>query len=231
MRQGLVVDLGQKDYRECWDLQHRIHRARQRDLLPDCLFLVEHPHVLTLGRKGNRENVLINESGLKKRGIPVLAIERGGDVTYHGPGQIVGYPIFNLEKNGGGVIEFIERLEEVMILSLKDFGISGERNPRNRGVWVGDEKLGFVGVAVIRGITLHGFALNVAPDLFCFEMINPCGLKGVRVTSMGELLGISPQMREIKERIIIHMERVFGLSLEVRDQNTLLAGIPEPDTQ
>jgi lipoate-protein ligase B len=229
MRHALVVDLGQKDYKECWGLQHRVHQARQKDLLPDCLLLVEHPHVLTLGRKGNRENVLINESSLRKRGIPILAIERGGDVTYHGPGQIVGYPIFNLEMNGGGVIEFIERLEDVMIFTLKDFGISGERNPRNRGVWVGDEKLGFVGVAVIKGVTLHGFALNAAPDLFCFEMINPCGLKGVRVTSMSKLLGKPLLMKEIKERVISHTETVFGFSLEGCDQEALLV-LTKPST-
>ena len=118
-----------------------------------------------------------------------------------------------------------------MILTLEDFGITGERNPRNRGVWVGDAKLGFVGVAVIKGVTLHGFALNVAPDLFFFEMINPCGLKGVRVVSMSALLGKAPRMREVKESIISHMKRVFGLSMDARVESALLAGIPEPDTK
>ena len=227
MNRAMVVDLGQKDYKECWDLQLGIHHLRCLDLVPNCLLLVEHPHVLTLGRKGNRNNVLINETSLKKRGIPVLAIERGGDVTYHGPGQLVGYPIFNLETGGGGVIEFIECLEEVMIRALKDFGIFGERNERNRGVWIGEEKIGFVGVAVRKGITFHGFALNVDPDLFCFEMINPCGLKGVKITSMGALLERPPSMMEIKERVITHVEEVFGLTLERAGQDDLLSEIPK----
>ncbi len=188
MRKAIVIDLGFQDFRECWTLQHRIHRARKEEILPDCLLLVEHPHVLPLEGEARKKTFSSQKRLLRERGLSCLSIERGGDVVYHGPGQLVGYPIFALKREGIGIVDFVWRLEEVMIQILKDYGIIGQRNERNSGVWVGKDKVGFVGIAVRSGISLHGFALNVNPDLSFFELIQPCGLKGVKATSMKALL-------------------------------------------
>ena len=222
----MVIDLAYKDYEECLNIQHTTHRARREGLLPDCLLLVEHPHVLTIGKRGKRDNVLVPEPFLQEQGIPCLTIERGGDVTYHGPGQLLGYPIFALRGKGKGVTEFVGRLEEVMIRILGDYGIEGERNEKNRGVWVGKEKVGFVGIAVRRGIAFHGFALNVDPELSFFELIHPCGLTGVKVTSMGSLLGRGMPLYEVKERAILHFEEIFDLSLERIETDLFLSRMP-----
>jgi lipoate-protein ligase B len=224
VRVALVVDLGLKNYEECWDLQRRIHHARMEELIPDCLLMVEHPHVFTIGRKGKKENVLVPESRLQQQGIPCLNIERGGDVTYHGPGQMVGYPIFGLGR--GGVTDFVDRLEEVMILILKEYGITGERNERNRGVWVGNDKIGFVGIAIRKGVTFHGFALNVDPALPYFEMIHPCGLTGVKVTSMSQLLGKKLLFDEVKTTAVHCLGKVFELGIEVAELDFLLSKLP-----
>ena len=213
MRKAIVIDLGFQGFEECWDLQHRLHRARKEETLPDCLLLVEHPHVFTLGRGGKKENILVSESFLRERGLSCLSIERGGDVVYHGPGQLAGYPIFALKREGIGIVNFVWRLEEVMIQILKDYGIMGQRNERNRGVWVGKDKLGFVGIAVRSGISLHGFALNVNPDLSFFELIQPCGLKGVKATSMNALLGKGIPLEAVKERAMVHFQEVFNITM------------------
>jgi lipoate-protein ligase B len=214
MAQALAVDLARMDYERCLALQHRVHQARFEGLIPDCLLLVEHPHVLTIGRRGKTENILVPEPLLRTRDIPCVSIERGGDVTYHGPGQLIGYPIFGLKGKGKGVSAHVEGLEEVMIRILRDYGISGERNARNRGVWVGEAKIGFVGIAVRKGISLHGIALNAAPDLSFFEIIHTCGLKGVEVTSIQRLRGSGVSLEKIKACAISHFEKVFDLSLE-----------------
>jgi lipoyl(octanoyl) transferase len=211
---AIVIDLARQDFDECWTLQHRLHRARKEEILPDCLLLVEHPHVLTIGRGGKKENILVSETLLCERGIPCLSIERGGDVIYHGPGQLVGYPIFALKREGIGIIDFVWRLEEVMIQILKDYGIIGQRSERNRGVWVGKDKVGFVGIAVRSGISLHGFALNVNPDLSFFELIQPCGLKEVKATSIKALLGKEISLEEVKESAIVYFQEVFNISMQ-----------------
>jgi len=219
---AMVIDLARQDFEECWTLQHRIHRARKEEILPDCLLLVEHPHVLTLGRGGKRENILVSETLLHERGIACLSIERGGDVVYHGPGQLVGYPIFALKREGIGIVNFVWRLEEVMIQILKDYGIIGQRNERNRGVWVGKDKVGFVGIAVRSGISLHGFALNVNPDLSFFELIQPCGLKGVKATSINALLRKEIDLGELKESAIVYFQKVFNISMQRMKMSELL---------
>ncbi len=215
MQRAMVVDLAYKDYEECLAIQHTAHRARSEDLLPDCLLLVEHPHVLTIGKRGKRDNVRVPEPFLRKQGIPCITIERGGDVTYHGPGQLLAYPIFSLKGKGKGVIEFVGRLEEVMIRILRDYGIDGERNELNRGVWVGKEKVGFVGIAVRRRITFHGFALNVDPELQYFSFIIPCGIQDRPVTSMASLLGRSITLEGVTPMVVQSFERVFGRKANV----------------
>jgi lipoyl(octanoyl) transferase len=209
------------------NLQHAVHGARAEDLLPDTLLLVEHPHVLTFGRRAHEENVLVSESALQQQGVTCVHIERGGDVTYHGPGQQLAYPIFALQKCGIGVLDFVEKLEEVMIHILKDYGITGERSKRNRGVWVENKKIGFVGIAVQKGIAFHGLALNVDPDLKFFQMINPCGLKEVQITSMADLLGKKVSPEKINDRLIFHFEKIFDMTLKQVKPNDLRARIQE----
>jgi len=227
MPDPLVSDLKTMDYETCLKLQHKVHGARVQGLLPDTLLLVEHPHVLTFGRRSHEENVLVSESALRQQGITCVHIERGGDVTYHGPGQLVAYPIFALRKNGIGVLDFVERLETVMIRVLKDYGIRGERNERNRGVWVGGKKIGFVGIAVQKGISFHGLALNISPDLGFFQMIHPCGLKEVHITSMADLLEKTVSLAEIKTRVVFHLEKIFDMTLEQVKPNDLRERLPE----
>jgi lipoyl(octanoyl) transferase len=219
----LIVDLGTLAYQEAWDLQHRIHEAKQAGLSADVLLLLEHAHVFTLGKNAKRENILISESALKERGIDCVSIERGGDVTYHGPGQLIGYPIFFLEALKLKVVDFVGRLEEVMIRVLESYGLPAQRSSLNRGVWVKEAKLGFVGIALRRGITLHGFALNVAPKLSYYNMIYSCGLKGVEIVSLSSLLRRSISMEEVKKRTIDSFESVFHLKAEQTSLTDLLA--------
>jgi len=218
---SIVVDLGLMEYTSCWKLQHGIHRARRRNLLPDCLLLVEHPRVMTFGKGKSRDNLLVAQRVLDEQKIPCVDIERGGDVTYHGPGQLVGYPIFGL-RGGIGVVDFVERLEEIMIRILDTYGIPGKRDPRNRGVWVGNKKIGFVGIAVRKGISLHGFALNVNLDLTPFRMINPCGLHDVEISSLKDLLQKDIPMGSLKELTVSLYEEIFGCSTEKRDLENVL---------
>jgi len=210
----LIVDLGTVAYQEAWDLQHKIHEAKQAGLEADVLLLLEHPHVFTLGKNAKKENILVSESALKDEGIDCVSIERGGDVTYHGPGQLIGYPIFFIEARKLKVVDFVDRLEEVMIRVLQSYGLPAERNPLNRGVWVKSSKLGFVGIALRRGITLHGFALNVAPKLSYYNMIYSCGLKGVEIVSLSSLLRKSISMEEVKKKTIASFEDVFALKTD-----------------
>lgn len=218
-----VVDLGTIAYQEAWDLQHRIHQAKQAGLPADVLFLLEHPHIFTLGKNAKRENILVPETVLREQGIDCVSIERGGDVTYHGPGQLLGYPIFFLEALKLRVVDFVERLEEVMIRVLTSYGLPAQRSSLNRGVWVKEAKLGFVGIALRRGITLHGFALNVAPKLSYYEMIHSCGLKGVKIVSLSSLLRKSIPMEEVKKKTITSFEDVFDLKTEQISLTDLLA--------
>ena len=218
-----IVDLGSIDYQEAWNLQHQIHQAKQAGLSAEVLLLLEHPHVFTLGKNAKKENILVPETVLRDQGIDCVSIERGGDVTYHGPGQLLGYPIFFLEALKLRVVDFVERLEEVMIRVLASYGLPAQRSSLNRGVWVNEAKLGFVGIAVQRGITLHGFALNVAPKLSYYEMIHSCGLKGVKIVSLSSLLRKSIPMEEVKKKTIASFEDVFNLKTEQVSLTSLLA--------
>jgi lipoate-protein ligase B len=222
---ALVIDLGRMDFRECWSIQHEVHLARVESRLPDCLLLVEHPHVFTIGKNGDKRNILVPGSFLEKKGIDIVSIERGGDVTYHGPGQIIGYPIFLLKGHRFGVTELVSLMEEVMIQVLKDFGINGERNRLNRGVWVGKEKIGFIGIAVRRSVVMHGFALNVSPDLSFFKMIHSCGLKDVNITSMSTLLKKHVDSKGVKKSVVSHFRSILNLDMEEINRELLLKKI------
>ena len=226
---SIVVDLGLMEYNFCWKLQQGIHEARRRNIIPDCLILVEHPGVMTFGRGRNRGNLLVSQQVLVKHGISCVNIERGGDVTYHGPGQLVGYPVFALKSHGIGVLDFVERLEEIMIRMLAMYGISGERDLRNRGVWVKGKKIGFVGIAVRKGISFHGFALNVNLDLFPFQMINPCGLQNIEITSMKNLIEKPIPMELLKNRSILLHEEIFDCSMGKKTLETLMEILAQND--
>ena len=208
-RQGYRIDLGLIDYAEAWDLQHRLWARRVANVLPDLLLFLEHPHVLTLGRRGNRSPLLASQNVLERKNIPLFHIERGGDVTYHGPGQTVVYPILDLKGYGYRLVRYIEQLEEVILRTLKDFGIDGRRDSLNRGVWVGQEKIASVGVAIKRWVSFHGLALNYETDLSYFNLINPCGLEGVKMTSVAKILGTKIDPEELSRRIHFHFEQVF----------------------
>lgn len=180
-----VLNLGKCDYKKALDIQYNILEKRQKGEIADTLILVEHPPVITLGRHAAESNVVVPEKYLRDNGIGVYHIERGGDVTYHGYGQIVGYPIVDLRGKGIGIREFVEKLEETFIQLLKDkYSVDSGRNPEFTGVWVGNSKITAIGLAVKRGVTMHGFAFNVNTNLDHFKLIVPCGISGKGVTSL-----------------------------------------------
>ncbi|MGD0915041.1 MAG: lipoyl(octanoyl) transferase LipB [Thermodesulfobacteriota bacterium] len=206
---GYFIDLGLIEYEKAWDLQHRLWSRRVEEKLPDLVILLEHPHVITLGRRGNRAHLVTPPEVLGAMKIPIFHVERGGDITYHGPGQMVVYPILNLREYGYRIVRYIDQLEEVVLRVLGDFGIEGRRDPLNRGVWVEKKKIASVGVAIKRWVSFHGFALNYETDLKYFDLINPCGLKGKRVTSMAEILEAEIPRKRLSERILFHFKEVF----------------------
>jgi len=186
--------------------------------VPDTLILVEHDRVYTLGRNADEGNVVAAPAALKDAGIEIVRTTRGGDVTYHGPGQIVGYPILDLRARGEGAVEYVGCLEEVLIRLLAEYGIEGQRDRANRGVWVGREKVAALGVRVTRGITMHGFALNVTVDLQPFGGIIPCGIRGRGVTSMARLVpGVT--VESVKPRLIEQFRIVFRYQGEQDTRN------------
>ncbi len=213
-KKGLILDLGLIDYKKAWDLQHELWLKRVEERLPDLLLILEHPHVITLGRRGNRSSILVSPEVLKEMGIPLFQVERGGEVTYHGPGQLVGYPILNLKDYGYRVTQYIYEIEEVLIRALRDFGIEGSRDIRNRGVWVRDKKIASIGIAIQRWVSFHGFSLNYRTDLKYFEWIYPCGLQGVRMTSMKEILGKEISRDRLVERVSFHFKEIFQRAWE-----------------
>lgn len=208
-----AYDLGRIPYREALELQRRAVAARATDAIGDTIWFVEHEPVLTVGRAGHAENLLASEAALRARGVEVVPIERGGDITYHGPGQIVGYPILALDAIpcGRDLHRYLRDLEEVLIGMLASYGITAGRRPPYTGVWTGDRKVAAIGVAVRRWITFHGFALNVDPDLTHFDWIHPCGIRGLGVTSMRELLGgRAPDRAEVLSRLREGFARVWN---------------------
>src|ERR1700737_2972663 len=196
MKTGLVVNLGLVEYGAAWELQRRIVAARKAGAVPDVLLLCEHPHVITLGRNGKLGNLLASDSVLRQMRVSFFETDRGGDITYHGPGQLVGYPILNLGDIRRDIAWYMRSLEEAMIRATSEFGIPSRRVAGRTGVWVdvptkqGDEeKLAAIGVHLSRWVTSHGFAYNVATDLRYFELIVPCGIAGRKATSLEKLLG------------------------------------------
>ena len=229
-KQVIIKDLGNKDYKETWDYQELLfeeivtqktnNKANGTTLPTTNYFLfVEHPHVYTLGKSGHIENLLIDEEGLKNKGATFYKINRGGDITYHGPGQIVGYPILDLENFFTDIHKYLRSLEEVIIRTLSDYGLKGERSEGETGVWldVGTpfaRKICAMGVRCSRWVTMHGFALNVNTDLGYFDNIIPCGIRGKAVTSLNvELAKDKVDTQEVKQRILTHFKEIFEATL------------------
>jgi lipoyl(octanoyl) transferase len=205
-----VRRLGQVPYDEAWSLQNRLADARRAGLIPDTLILLEHPHTYTIGRSGTRDHVFLNEAELAARAITCLDVDRGGDVTYHGPGQLVGYPILDLgPKPDVGL--YLRNLERCLIDVLADFGIASGRLSGYTGVWVGDRKIAAIGIKVSQGVTTHGFALNVSTDLSLFTHILACGIPDKGVTSMALELGAAPPMVAVEEAVIARFSERFVL--------------------
>lgn len=194
-----IIDLGRQPYERTWELQKRLVRARLEQRIPDVLLLLEHDPVFTLGRHGRWENLLLTQEALEARDIACIPTERGGDVTYHGPGQLVVYPVVRVPGEGRKVRALVEGFEEVLLRTLALFGIQGRRNPGNPGVWVGQAKIGSVGIAVRTRISFHGFCLNVDMDLAPFSWIHTCGQRDLAVTSLSELVDRAVPLREVKK--------------------------------
>jgi lipoyl(octanoyl) transferase len=222
----LIVELGLMAYAEAWELQKRIVAARKVNAVEDVLLLCEHPHVITLGRNGKRENLLASENVLRQKGVELHATDRGGDITYHGPGQLVGYPILNLGAIRRDVVWYVRMLEEAMIRTTAEFGVTAGREPGKTGVWVkgghASEKLAAIGVHLSRWVTSHGFAYNVSTDLRYFDLIVPCGIADRKATSLEKLLGHSVEEKEVASGIARNLGELFGLEMKEATRQELL---------
>jgi lipoyl(octanoyl) transferase len=245
-RECWTVDLGRIGYERAWELQKRIVAARRLALIPDVLLLCEHPHVITMGRNGKSEHLLASETMLRARGVEFHATNRGGDITYHGPGQIVAYPILNLAEIRRDVGWYVRQLEEAMIRTTAEYGITAERREGRSGIWVNvmdggaavvseestaEEKLGAIGVHISRWVTSHGLAYNVSTDLSYFDLIVPCGIAGKRATSLSRLLNREVEPTGAAPKLVRHLGECFGrtmLALTQSDLENALVALETP---
>ncbi|WP_432666361.1 lipoyl(octanoyl) transferase LipB [Wukongibacter baidiensis] len=206
-----VLFLGRCEYEKALEIQYDILKKRQDGNIEDTLILVEHPPVITMGRRAEKAHIVGSEKLLEQNGIKIFDTNRGGDVTYHGPGQIVGYPIFDLRKYNMGIRKFVENLEEIFISLLKDrYHIDAGRNEEHTGVWIGNSKITAIGLAVKRGVTMHGFAFNVNTNLDHFRFIVPCGISDKGVTSIENQVGKTVDFEEEKKYVLEYFCRVFN---------------------
>ncbi len=228
-----TIDLGLIGYAEAWALQKRIVAARKAAAVEDVLLVCEHSHVITQGRNGKREHLLASEHVLRQKGVEYYETSRGGDITYHGPGQLVGYPILNLGAIRRDVVWYVRMLEEAMIRATSEFGITAERVAGKTGIWVksGDteEKLAAIGVHISRWVTSHGFAYNVSTDLRYFDLIVPCGIADRKATSLEKLLGRSVEQEEVAPRIARHLGELFGLEMQEASKKEMLERLEQAE--
>lgn len=204
-----VTKLGLVSYADALTLQKETVARLQSRGGDDILYLLEHPHVITIGRNADGDAITADRVTLARRDVSVVETDRGGDVTYHGPGQLVGYPLFQLEPGRRDIRRYVHDLEDALIRTLADFGIAGRRDPIHRGVWTEEGKIASLGIRIARWVTSHGFALNVSTDLSYFDMMNPCGIAGCRMVSMATLLGAAPARADVEERLVWHLGEVF----------------------
>jgi lipoyl(octanoyl) transferase len=221
-----VVELGLVPYSRAYELQQRLVSARKAGHIPDVLLLCEHPHVITLGRSGKREHLRVSDHLLQQMHVEYYPTDRGGDVTYHGPGQVVGYPILNLAEIRRDVAWYVRQLEEAMIRASAECGVTATRQPRLTGVWVelpgaAPEKLAAIGVHLSRWVTSHGFAYNVSTDLRYFELIVPCGIPDRWPTSLERLLCRVVRREEVAPRIVAHLGEIIGRHMQAITLDTL----------
>ncbi len=205
------LELGLTDYKEVWDLQKEILDFKKKNKFPDVILTTEHNHVYTLGKAGDRDHLLLNEEGLREKNISYYEIDRGGDLTYHGPGQIVCYPIFDLHNYTLDTHKYLRDLEEVVIRTLKEYGINSSRDEQYTGVWVGNEKICAIGIKISGWVTMHGLAFNVNTDLDYFGNIIPCGIFHKGVASMKKILGQEQNMTEVNEKLLQNFMQVFDI--------------------
>jgi len=212
-KEAWILNLDTVPYEKAFELQKRLVQMRSREVINDILILLEHPPVFTVTRKATLNNVLASPDELKEKGISVCKTNRGGDITYHGPGQLVGYPIMDLKDYGKDLHKYIRTIEEMIINVLMDYSISAHRDKIHPGVWVGNEKIAAIGIAVKSSwITMHGFALNINPDLNHYALIVPCGISDRGVTSLSKLLGKPISQKEVRHKLIQHYQDVFNLN-------------------
>ena len=216
-----VVNLGLTDYQSAWDLQRNLFDLRARGRIDDVLLLTEHNHVYTLGKSSDENHLLASRRELQERGAQVFHTDRGGDVTYHGPGQLVGYPILDLAGYRPDIHRYLRDIEKVVIRTLGEFGILGRRDQQFTGVWVGNDKIAAIGVKVSRWITMHGFALNVNTDLSYFDRIIPCGIFHKGVTSMERTLGRNVSLGDVASVAAREFAHVFGVSITTRSREDI----------
>ena len=207
----MIFDLGLIDYEECYKIQKDMVRRRRSGEIEDSIILAEHNEVFTIGRTGQMDNVLIPNDMLFASGLKVLRVDRGGDVTFHGPGQLVAYPIIDLKDTGRDLHSYLRNLEEAAILFLNDYGVDGERVGGKTGVWVSGKKIASVGVGASNWVTFHGMSVNINCSLNFFSMINPCGMKDVEMTSLARIKGQEIRMTNAKNNITKHLKEIFGL--------------------
>jgi lipoyl(octanoyl) transferase len=226
LKNCLTFDLGLIAYEEAYALQKRVVAARKAGAIEDVLLFCEHPHVITLGRSGKRENLLASEHDLRQKGVEFHATDRGGDITYHGPGQIVGYPILNLGAIRRDVGWYVRMLEEAMMRASAEFGITAERVAGKTGIWVragnSEEKLAAIGVHISRWVTSHGFAYNVSTDLRNFDLIVPCGIADRKATSLEKLLGRNVEEKEVAPLVARYLGELLGLEMKEGSRKELL---------
>jgi lipoyl(octanoyl) transferase len=219
------IDLGLRDFEEVWSFQRRLVKERQADRLPDLLLFVEHPKTYTIGRGGKREHLLVTEGELRELGASFVETDRGGDITFHGPGQIVGYPILDLSRWRKDVHLYLRALEEVLIQSLAELGVEGHREEGLTGVWHPSGKLAAIGVRVSRWVTSHGFALNVSSQQDDFKRIIPCGIVGRGVSAVKEVLEVPVALSDVRDIIARAFGRVFSRQMVTYDEAELEARV------
>jgi lipoyl(octanoyl) transferase len=220
-----VVNLGITDYKSTWDLQRQMFDLRIAGRISDVLLLNEHHHVYTLGKNSNENHLLAQSEELRTKGVDVYNIDRGGDITYHGPGQLVGYPIIDLNNYYLDLHRYLRDLEEVVIRALAEYGIEAYRDASFTGVWVGSEKIAAIGVKVSHWVTMHGFAFNVNTDLSYFDRIIPCGIFHKGVTSLERLLGQSVLLEEASKKIVKHFSAVFGVEPMIQNKDEFMRSL------
>jgi len=220
----VYCDLDSIDYKEAWDLQKAVHQLRVENKIEDVLFLLEHPHTYTLGKTADKENLVGDKKYLNENKISVYDIDRGGDITYHGPGQIVGYPIISLTNWQQDTHRYLRAIEEIIIRVCAEYDLQGSRVDKYTGVWIEDRKICAIGIKVSRWITMHGFAFNVNTDLKLFNGIIPCGITDKDVTSLNRELKTEIQITEVKEKIIHHFSNVFSYDqIEFKSKEEVLS--------